>query len=317
MIFNGSIYYVGYGKLYSINPLDGKLQLSVMIDESATERFAISDSIVYIGSKYVGYNDYYLFAYNIKNKSIELKVKVDSQINSIPVIFNKFIYFTTEKGYLYSISISKGEINWSKNINDHCESAPSIYKNSIYLVSNKYNSKGDLIGYLHAIDSKTGDTIWTKKLGKYNDTYWGVTPTISHDLIYFGWNNYLYAVNSNNGKNKWKYQTSGRIIIGTPCVTDNFVFIGDNNNYLYALDTNTGKLMWQFTASDWITTSPVYADELVCFGTHDGFLYTLDSNNGKMKWRFKTSDTIYRSPILFSYGSIYVGNDDGYFYALE
>ena len=45
--------------------------------------------------------------------------------------------------------------------------------------------------------------------------------------------------------------------------------------------------------------------------------YDTSKNNGTLKWKFKVGGLIYSSPAIGSDGTIYVGTDDDYLYALN
>ena len=44
--------------------------------------------------------------------------------------------------------------------------------------------------------------------------------------------------------------------------------------------------------------------------------YDTSKNNGTLKWEFITSEEIQSSPVISSDGTIYVGSNDGYLYAI-
>ena len=51
------------------------------------------------------------------------------------------------------------------------------------------------------------------------------------------------------------------------------------------------------------------------FGSWDGSVYALTSV-GNLKWRYVTGSVVESSPILDANGILYVGSNDGYFYAI-
>jgi len=44
--------------------------------------------------------------------------------------------------------------------------------------------------------------------------------------------------------------------------------------------------------------------------------YDTSKNDGTLKWKFQTRAAIVSSPAIASDGTIYVGSDDGYLYAI-
>ena len=45
-------------------------------------------------------------------------------------------------------------------------------------------------------------------------------------------------------------------------------------------------------------------------------MYALNPD-GALKWRYMTGDAVYSSPAIGSDGTVYVGSDDGYLYAIQ
>lgn len=83
-------------------------------------------------------------------------------------------------------------------------------------------------------------------------------PAIAYETVYIhSSDEYLYAVDANNGKLRWKFKTIGHVsdISSAPAITEGAVFFGTGyyldidsgynpKGYFYALDAATGKLQW-------------------------------------------------------------------------
>ena len=100
------------------------------------------------------------------------------------------------------------------------------------------------------------------------------SPELSGDgkTVYFGsYSGYLYAVHSNNGTERWKFDC-GDVVIENgchPCVLfspfphqvqsspkvsndDKVVFVGSGNRNLHAIETNNGKEVWSYRTGDMV-----------------------------------------------------------------
>lgn len=145
------------------------------------------------------------------------------------------------------------------------------------------------------------------------------SPAVSNGTVYIGsGNNNLYAINSNSGTLKWKFETD-KGISSSPAVSNGIVYIGSNDHYLYALDAIDGSLKWKYQTSAIISSSPAVSENIVYVSTYNGNIYGLDANNGDLKWEFQTSQKIISSPAV-SNGVVYVGSIygyDGYVYAID
>jgi outer membrane protein assembly factor BamB len=128
--------------------------------------------------------------------------------------------------------------------------------------------------------------------------------------------NYLYAIYTNNGTLKWKYQTSD--IYSSPAIgSDGTIYFGDSENWkIKALNPN-GTLKWAYKTGYVVYSSPAIGDDGTIYcGSHDTNLYALYPNNGTVKWKHKTGNWIRTSPCIGDDGTIYVVSLDNYLYAV-
>lgn len=169
-------------------------------------------------------------------------------------------------------------------------------------------------------------------------------------------NDYLTAIDANNGMLLWKSQNlNGYSIKGSPTYSIQLVFtadernvvaidatngtqkwefevpkavkaslitangllyVGCNDKKMYALDIASGSKKWEFTAPDAINSSPTYANETLYFGCNDGSFVALNTSNGSKKWLFKAEKEILSGAAL-SNGYLYFGSMDGNIYCVD
>lgn len=58
--------------------------------------------------------------------------------------------------------------------------------------------------------------------------------------------NAVYALYSDNGQSKWRYDTGG-VVESSPVVDKGTVYVGSYDGKMYALDAELGDLKWTFT----------------------------------------------------------------------
>jgi outer membrane protein assembly factor BamB len=127
---------------------------------------------------------------------------------------------------------------------------------------------------------------------------------------------YLYAIHSNNGSLKWKYNTGDHIYSSPAIGEDGTIYFGCEDYNIYALYQN-GTLRWKYKTGSFVQSSPAIGDDGTIYcGSHDGNLYALYPNNGTLKWKFPTGNWVHGSPTISSDGIIYFGSDSGYLYAI-
>lgn len=97
------------------------------------------------------------------------------------------------------------------------------------------------------------------------------------------------------------------------------VYVGwSTNNLVSALDLSDGKELWRFKADAYVYTKPALGKDSVYVGSADGKLYRLSKAGGEKIWEYDLQREIYSSPVLDAdRKKLFVGSDDGYFYALE
>lgn len=102
----------------------------------------------------------------------------------------------TPDGYVMKIDASTGETLWrSEFLNEQSHSSPALCGNqkSVFL--------GDNSGGVRSLDRETGRPLWRLALGKPVKS----TPTCTDNTLIFScWDQFIYGVELNSGKVKWK-----------------------------------------------------------------------------------------------------------------
>jgi len=86
---------------------------------------------------------------------------------------------------------------------------------------------------------------------------------------------------------KWRFHAGG-LVIASPAVAGDTVYVGSTNGNLYAIDRDAGSLRWKFATKGRVASSAAVANGVVYFGSYDGSFYALDARSGKLKWKFTT-----------------------------
>ncbi|MCL4473668.1 MAG: PQQ-binding-like beta-propeller repeat protein [Actinobacteria bacterium] len=157
------------------------------------------------------------------------------------------------------------------------------------------------------------------------------TPIMCDGLVYIGTHDgYVYAVDVETGKEKWKLKADGPTISSSISIFDGTIYFG-SGNFLYAADAKSGRVVWKFEPesnshsrssldpqrdlSQGIVSTPLLTNGRVFFGTLGGIFYALDSRTGNKIWAYQASGKIAMSPAMES-DSVYFG-DDNQFYAIN
>ena len=131
-------------------------------------------------------------------------------------------------------------------------------------------------------------------------------------IVYVGsLDNYMYALNAENGNVVWKTKTNGPIE-SSPGVADGAVFFVSQEpttGALYKLDAKNGAVMWNlsvpyvyiFQGGTEMLGSPSVAAGLVFTSSNLGTYYGVNETTGKILWTFKDPDAVNLSyPLQFT-----------------
>lgn len=267
----------------------GKIYSSPAID---------SNGVVYVGSE-----DGNLYAVN-PNGTMKWKFPAVGT-PSCPSIGARGTVYIRSGSDLYSIN-PDGTLKWKYSIG-LAFSSPAIDSNGVIYVGG-----GDW--YLYAINPD-GTMKWKYKTGVVFSMPLLSSPSIgaSNTVYMASVDGNLYAITP-SGTLSWKYKMNGIKTLSSPVIGDgNDVYIGGPDGELYAVN-NDGTLKWTYPTTYAQSIPAIGEKRIVYIGGTDG-LYA--GKDGALIWKFQTSDQIDSSPMISNDGTIYVGCDDGYLYAIN
>lgn len=154
--------------------------------------------------------------------------------------------------------------------------------------------------------------------------------TIKEDIVYFSFGPQVYALDLNNGFQKWVYpeeEESGMDFYAAPVFADeeNQLILASYNNTIYSVDPDTGQKKWAFVVpkskndneKSRFIASPLVTNQAIFAPSSDNNLYAIDFA-GVPLWTFETGDPIWASP-TWSEGCqcIYLASMDHFLYAVD
>ncbi len=166
----------------------------------------------------------------------------------------------------------------------------------------------------------------------------GVSPVVTQEGNIFAVTDEGYAYYlAPSGELQWKADFYAGIA-ASPVVSGSTAYMGTDDKTLIAvtlqpdvtgIDHDSGKILfsdaikWSFLAAGTVKAAPAFAGNTIFFGGGNYF-YALNPNaagssdNGSslIKWSYDINADMHSSPAVYS-GSVYVGADDGYLYALS
>ncbi len=252
-----------------------------------------------------------------KNHYSKAEKKLKPKLNFL--VDGQNLLVTDSIAKYYSVNISTGELNWSKNNDYPFNSNIKKYKDKIFVIDYKNT--------LRCLKIKDGSECWNLQT---EDSF--TISNIKYSLIILNdnviFNNSIgdiTAVDIETGLITWQLPTQSSSIINetynfktSKLVSDgNSVFFSNNKNQFYSIDLKTGTTNWINEVNS--NVKPILVGNLIFTISNEGYLYLIDKNKGNivritdlfLNYKDKKRKNIY--PIGFVIGdkNVFLTNSDG------
>ena len=148
------------------------------------------------------------------------------------------------------------------------DATPAIVGGVVYL--------GDADGRLYALDLKTGDKKWERKL----EAGFIAAPAVRNGLLYIGdMDGKFFCFDTDTGQPRWDFATQAEIDSSANFYKDQ-VLVGSQDATLYCLNARDGKLAWKFSIADQIRCSPTIVENRCFVAGCDSRLHVIDLDKG-------------------------------------
>jgi len=272
------------GFLYSVDASTGnelwKFDIGKDIGKHNLWDFYLSSPVIENNILYIGSGSGNIYAIDASTKILIWQYDCGARIRSTPAISSNAVFFGAIDGNFYSVSKAEGKLNW------------------------KFATDGASINYIES---------GTDRCGVYcspsvSDEY-GIVTIGARDGI-------LYAININDGKEKWRINHEGPWVLSTAIKEDN-VFAGSGSDAIVqCIDINTGKEIWNFQAAGMVFSNISIVRDAIYFDDILGNVYAVNNITGEKMWCFPLGSRSFSAPVVAD-GHVYCSSDDGSFYALE
>ncbi len=271
-------------------------------------------------------------------------------------IDNKAIYFGNSIGEVKAIDKTTGNTLWKLPTGASMFSRSAVIGNNIIIPSankelliadnisgkilKRIPSKGPYVadgfiygnslyqgGYMkmEKWNAETGELLW-----RFDsiDNYCQAAPVVDrNDLIFGAWDSYLYCLDSETGKLRWKWNNGKKSnMLGpgnvVPVVTDDKVIIVAPDRYMTAIDRKTGKELWRNKDFKYRESLGCSIDKSRAYAkTMDGELVAIDtgSDSFKLLWVIDMKLGYEHAPCIVaeSNGIVYAGSRRGIISAID
>ena len=160
---------------------------------------------------------------------------------SPPVIASGGVLVGQANGNVSVFLLEKGQQGWSTDVGESTgttelervvdvDSAPVVFGDKVYSVS----SRGNLV----ALDLRSGKILWERQYSSYRQI------SISGNNLFLTTDKgHVYAVDRNDGLERWSNLTMSNRDVTGPVVYDEYIVVGDFDGYLHWLSQETGEVV--------------------------------------------------------------------------
>jgi len=204
---------------------------------------------------------------------------------------SSIIYFENQSGRIVALNLNTGALQWSYSLQTRfsVEGKMAVGGGKLFFTQ---KNPIDMYFQLLALDSGTGQIIWTRNLGSSGVMSTG-TPVYKDDKLYLDLDKSLYAFVAQTGSPLWNYNANTdfyffrKQAIG---INDQSVFVLNYyDGYLIALNKDTGTERWKVGYTDGVVKG--YAFEPVAtidkvFITYRSSIKIYDATTGTLLREF-------------------------------
>lgn len=238
---------------------------------------------------------------------------------SSPVFWGENIIVGGDDGYLHSVRLRDGKVQWKFKAESVIRSTPVIRDGIIYF--------GDCMGYVYAVDAATGKSKWRSETegvridqSQYIFDRKAVisSAALSEDVCVIGSRDgFLYGFNTIDGKQLWSLDYTISWVNSTAAIREGIaVTATSDGRYVNAVEAKTGKEIWRFNTRQILWSSPLIINNHVYAQSCDGVMHILNSKTGEKISEHRTITPIqsFSSPVFTGKTLLYT-NDSGILYA--
>lgn len=214
---------------------------------------------------------------------------------------------------LYSLNAESGTQNWNfSNAGNRYVASSLVKEENIFAPAADENLYSlDLSGRLQWKFPSEGES-WAQPIADENCECLFL-PSMDHSV---------YAIDPQNGTQKWRSPKLGGAIVGTPAYNeDGVLYVGTFGGKLFALNAEDGSIIWEFPTAEsgWIWSGPTLSNGVLYFGDLSGYLYAVNAENGSLIWQLppeQLDGEIVGSPLVVE-DSIYITTEAGILFKLD
>lgn len=231
-------------------------------------------------------------------------------VSSTPVVSNGLVYAGDNSRYFYAIHISNGSVRWSKLLDDVVYSAPAVSDGRVFVGT---GNSATTARTFYAFNATTGAQLWTNTSSRGG---YSASPAVYNGMVIAGRDDgNVSAWNAANGREVWRFKTTGRVF--SPAVANGKVVVSTGDWNLFSLDAATGRKFWdgRNSSSGWdgsivLQSSPAVAYGKVYIGTSQ-HIRAYDELTGALLYEYEIAGAALEGSPAVANGLVHIATTGG------
>ncbi len=197
---------------------------------------------------------------------------------SRPASDGEHLYVASLDHRLFAVDAATGQAVWADSVtlDGALAGSPALGDSGTLFI-------GSFGSHMHAVDATTGHIRWSIPTKGW---VWG-GPVVNNQTVYFGdLEGYFYALDTENGEQRWPSIQPDGSVIGTPLVLDEQIVFTTEAGSVYAV-SETGEILWSTQVGGKLYAPPVLAGDFILVAPLEAdFLIAALDRNGNQVWTF-------------------------------
>ena len=292
----GSVFEEAFdGRLYSIDPANGRVRWSYSAHRCGWSSPAIADHLLF--ATFIGNHECKatlsggeLLAFSPQTGRIQWRRAIGPSESS-PLVENGTVYVGDQNGYVSAFTAGTGHLRWRFDTGAPIKASVAFAYGRIYI--------GNYAGEMFALSARRGRPLW--RSAGHGNFY--STAAVNAGRVYVGsLDGRVYAFSARSGDVRWSFGT-GSYVYAAPAVWNGLVLVGSYDHDFYALESGTGSLRWTFRSQAAISGAASVVDGFVYFSSFDHRTYALAATSGRLRAEWPDGEY---SPTVAGNGRLYL-----------
>ena len=215
-------------------------------------------------------------------KNIYKKIYKKVFKNLVFSVYNKKVYIADNIGFVYSLDLISGKVDWIKNHGVPLKSNIKVFQDKIFLI-NQDNR-------IFCLNANNGSKIWDiRSVSSFikEQNFLSSAITNQKEVIFITSSGDLMMVSTDNGRIFWTVNTlestlshASDFFTSSEIVVSNDIIIFSAKSSIFSFNIATGYMNWKNNVSS--VGAPIVDGENIFINTKNGYFVILNKENGEI-----------------------------------